>query len=148
VDTFGPLEAAARRRHADIVARAPSFDVPVATLRDRVRRRPDATPRERRASFGVAAPDRTATACDDLDVTRRRGRSEPDLVSKLHEDARWSMYTNSVVRWPEWVRGGRGLTPRRRDKTFVPFMILTLVFFAMLGAGVAAVILILNLASH
>jgi hypothetical protein len=81
-------------------------------------------------------------------VTRRRGRSEPDLVSKLHEDARWSMYTNSVVRWPEWVRGGRGLFPRRRDRDFVPFMLVTLLIFGVVGAGVGAIALVVKLVSH
>jgi hypothetical protein len=38
-------------------------------------------------------------------MARKRNRDR-DVVSELQEDARWSSYTNSVVRWHQTAGGG------------------------------------------
>jgi hypothetical protein len=78
-------------------------------------------------------------------MTRRRRRGDLDVVSKLHEDARWSMYTNTVVRWPEWVRGGRGLRPRPVGRDFFSYMRAAALIFGVVGAAIGAIILIVKI---
>jgi hypothetical protein len=38
-------------------------------------------------------------------MARKKGRDR-DVVSELQEDARWSSYTNSVIRWHHTAGGG------------------------------------------
>jgi len=35
----------------------------------------------------------------DGDMTKKRKHRESDVIARFHEDAKWSSYTNSEIRW-------------------------------------------------
>jgi hypothetical protein len=73
-------------------------------------------------------------------VGKKRER-ERDIVGELHEDARWSMWTNTFVRRRGW---GRGSLPRDPGvRTFMLAAIL-IVGIALAVAGFIAVVVALN----
>lgn len=68
----------------------------------------------------------------------KKKRREPDVVARFHEDAKWSSYTNSVIRWP--VTGGFGTHRAKRSALIIIGLIVvgiltgTILFMAILGS--------------
>lgn len=73
-------------------------------------------------------------------VTRRK-RRERDFVAELQEDARWSSYTNSIIRWPWTVRGS--LSSARFPGPGLLSVLLAAILFVGIVLGVIALLLFL-----
>jgi hypothetical protein len=68
----------------------------------------------------------------------RKSRAERDIVQELHEDARWSMWTNSIERWRGRLHRG-SISPDPGIRTFM--LAALLVAGVVVGAIVAVVLL-------
>jgi hypothetical protein len=73
-------------------------------------------------------------------MSKKKKTREPDIVSELQEDARWSSYTNTTVRGPGRIRGGTsGPSPEGRAvMRWIAFLILAALIAAILVEVVRA----------
>jgi hypothetical protein len=68
--------------------------------------------------------------------------ADPDIVRELHEDQRWSMWTNSIERW----RGRQNLKGSlRRDPGVATFMLAALVVVGVVVGAIALVAFVFTL---
>jgi len=72
-------------------------------------------------------------------MARKRGR---DVVSELHEDARWSTWTNSILRWRVRGRPGRF---SRRDVSVWTFMAAAVAAGAAVAGVIGLIVLLFRL---
>ena len=69
----------------------------------------------------------------------RKGNRDRDLVQELHEDARWSMWTNTFTRWRI---GRRDRVPS--DPGIRTFMLAALLVIGAIAGVVTLIVLLLR----
>ncbi len=68
--------------------------------------------------------------------------ADRDIVRELHEDQRWSTWTNSIERW----RGQQNLTGSlRRDPGVGTFMLAALIVVGVVVGAIALVVFVFTL---